>query len=199
MTDLTLTIAEERTLARHEAVIIAGQKHFVAVGNALAAIRDARLYRGEFATFPDYCREKWGFNKTRAYQFIEAAIVVEEVSTIGGRKPTNERQARALADVPVEARKEVWQAAVEEAAPKPPTARRIAETAARLKPEPEAEYEADEPGELVDEAPPAKPEPNAIGEAFARYDAFVAQLIDGKPAYFVLAMKEHSQTVWSGL
>lgn len=61
-------------------------------------IRDSRLYRGEFNDFDTYCRERWGFSRQRSHQFIEAAGVVGELSTIvDATPPQTESQARALA------------------------------------------------------------------------------------------------------
>ena len=46
------------------------------------SIRERRLYRASlfhpegYATFEDYCRERWGLKQTTAYQMIEAANVV---------------------------------------------------------------------------------------------------------------------------
>lgn len=64
---------------------------FVEVGEALLRIRDGRLYRDSYATFEDYCRDRWGFGERRGRQLIEAA----EVGTIVPVK--NEGQARELA------------------------------------------------------------------------------------------------------
>ena len=47
---------EVARLAELELVIERGQKAFVAVGNALAEIRDQRLYRETHATFEAYCK-----------------------------------------------------------------------------------------------------------------------------------------------
>ena len=37
-----------------------GRRAFVDAGNALAEIKQSKLYRASFKTFDDYCREKWG-------------------------------------------------------------------------------------------------------------------------------------------
>lgn len=73
-------------LAELEVVIAAGRKTFDQVGFALTEIRDMRLYKGEFATFQDYCRDRWGWNRAYAYQLINGAAVMKtlppEMSTI---------------------------------------------------------------------------------------------------------------------
>lgn len=55
-----LTTTESSKLCQLESTIEAGLKTFVEVGSALMEIRDSRLYRQEFGTFEDYCRERWG-------------------------------------------------------------------------------------------------------------------------------------------
>lgn len=110
-TDISLTSSERALLTSYEAVIQQGLESFVEVGNALAKIRDARLYRNEFDTFEDYCSRKWSLSRPRAYQFIAAAEVVDDVSTIVDT-PKTESQARPLTQVPREQRAEVWQEAV---------------------------------------------------------------------------------------
>jgi hypothetical protein len=90
-----LTPAESGRLAELEAVVDRGLKTFIEVGRALAEIRDSRLYRQAHSTFEAYCRERWGFGRTRAHRLIEAADVVAMLPM--GNKPANERQARELA------------------------------------------------------------------------------------------------------
>lgn len=99
MTALSKTGA--RRLAEAEEKIERGLKTFWDVGAALMQIRDERLYRADFATFEDYCQERWQMTRRRANQLVEAA-------QMGTMVPIeNERQARALAPVkedPVEVR-----------------------------------------------------------------------------------------------
>lgn len=77
---------------------------FYAVGKALAEIRESRLYREEFATWEDFCRQRFEITKTHANRLIEAA---EIEMTPMGVKITSERQARELMKVPTEKRQEV--------------------------------------------------------------------------------------------
>lgn len=120
-----MTTALTRSLKQHEEIIADGMKSFLYVGQSLMAIRDGKLYSDNHDTFEAYCKSRWGFSRPRAYQMIEAAEVVSDLSTNGrqnGKKkaeelplPENERQARALkesADTPEE-RREVWAKAVE--------------------------------------------------------------------------------------
>lgn len=90
-----LSDAEAGRLAELEAVVDRGLQTFVEVGRALGEIRDRKLYRQTHSTFEDYCRERWGFSRSRGYRLIEAAEVAELVSPIGDI--ANEAQARELA------------------------------------------------------------------------------------------------------
>lgn len=94
---LALTEIEARQLQQCEETISAGLQTFVEVGTALLEIRDRRLYRGAYRTFEDYCDHRWGISRPRAYQLIDAAGVVTNLSTIVDTPlPSNERQARQL-------------------------------------------------------------------------------------------------------
>lgn len=95
-----LTAAEADLLTEAEATIERGIKTFREVGEALLSVRDNRLYRAEFATFEDYCNERWQLSGRRINHIIAASQVAEVVSTVavGTMVPEiNERQARELA------------------------------------------------------------------------------------------------------
>jgi len=131
-----------------EAVIARGLRTFAEVGAALMTIRDQRLYLASYATFENYCQERWKFSRPRAYQLIDAARVSPMVDTRGLPAPANERQARELApllDDPDELR-DVWEETLEKTGGQP-TAKDIAATREKRKPEPVSEpredYEAD--------------------------------------------------------
>ena len=55
-----------------ETVIKENFTGFVAVGNALAEIRDSKLYRQEYKSFEDYCQNIWDVHS----QFYELSAVV---------------------------------------------------------------------------------------------------------------------------
>lgn len=107
-----LTTIEEGQLVKLEAIIEHGLQTFVEVGNALAKIRDSRLYRIEYDTFEDYCQERWAMARRTAYQYIEAAQVVENVRNCAQILPTNEAQTRPLAPLTSEQRQVAWEEAV---------------------------------------------------------------------------------------
>ena len=109
--ETALTVVEATELKQHESVIDRGLKTFAEVGNALLAIRDGRLYRQSHGTFEEYCKERWGMSRPRAYQLIDSAAVIENLSTMVD-KPTTERQARPLTKLPPADQPEAWERAV---------------------------------------------------------------------------------------
>ena len=109
---MTTDLAHQR-LVDNERVIAAGLATFVEVGAALMRIRDERLYVDEYGTFEDYCRERWGFSRSRAHRLIEAAEITEAVLPIGNIAPANEGQARELTGLDPETAAEVMEAAAE--------------------------------------------------------------------------------------
>ena len=138
-----LTGVEHRTLARCERIIGKGIDTFREVGEALLKIRSARLYRRTAETFADYCKERWGFNDSRARQLIAAAktAATVEISTV-----LNEGQAKELTRVPTDQRQAVLDHAKEESDGKPLTAAVIREAADEvLKAKPDDKEDDDEP------------------------------------------------------
>lgn len=106
---LTLTVAPVRTLETLEGILERGLQTFYEVGDALQEVRDRRLYRDAgYGTFEDYCSDRWGISRSRAYRLMDAAEVVGLLPI--GDIPANEAQAREL--VPLkddeEAVLEVW-------------------------------------------------------------------------------------------
>lgn len=106
-------LAQKRTLKQLEAVIESGMQTFIEVGNALLEIRKNRLYRDSFATFEDYCRERWGWRRDYADKQIRAAAVMRNLDVSAPSlhtivcAPQNEAQARELAQLPPEQQREV--------------------------------------------------------------------------------------------
>ena len=78
-----LTVAESDRLEACEKIVERGIATFVEVGQALAEIRDSKLYRLDYGTFADYCSQRWGMSDRRARQLMDAASVVEEIGTTG--------------------------------------------------------------------------------------------------------------------
>lgn len=83
---------------------------------ALKELRDRRLYRSTHKTFGEYCRDRFGFSRSRSYQLIDAAVVVEDLEKCPqfvDILPTNEAQCRPLLDLKSSDRFLVWSAVVE--------------------------------------------------------------------------------------
>ena len=112
-----LNAIEHDELAQYEAVIERGIDTFVEVGQALVAIRDGRLYRAEYRTFEDYCRERWGFNSPHARRLIRAAEAFDNLrgDPRGSVLPTGEKLVRPLTTLAPELQRDAWQRAVETA------------------------------------------------------------------------------------
>ena len=110
-----LTTDEEEQLARCESEI---EKGMAQVWLTLAHIYESKLYRA-YGQWEDYCKARWGREKSRAYQWLDASrvyIALNSQSTNGGLQlPTSERQMRPLAALPPDEMLDVWQAALEKA------------------------------------------------------------------------------------
>ena len=106
-------IKEERELLqKHETTIKKGLNTFVEVGQALLEIRDKKLYRIEYKTFEEYCKQKWQISRPRSYQLIEASLAIENVYP-GIQMPKNEKEVRPLTSLEPEVQNAVWQQTVE--------------------------------------------------------------------------------------
>lgn len=117
-----LTTTENTILSELESTIEHGLKTFVEVGNALMKIRDGRLYREQHDTFEDYCRGRWGIERRRAYQLMEAAQVIDNLDVQNFTHQPNESQARALSGLTPDQQREVWPLVLETAPNGKPTA-----------------------------------------------------------------------------
>ena len=113
----SLSEIEYNRLAHNETVIEKGLNTFVDVGNALAEIRDGKLYRQTYGTFEDYCRDRWGMVASRARQLMAAAEIVAGIESVTNVTllPATESQARPLARLAPDEQIAAWQEAVETA------------------------------------------------------------------------------------
>ncbi|WP_422394263.1 hypothetical protein [Nostoc flagelliforme] len=55
------------------------ERAFFEAGKALMELRDHRLYRSTHSTFEEYCKDRFSYNRSRSYQLIDAAIVVDNL------------------------------------------------------------------------------------------------------------------------
>ena len=144
------------TFEGREEVIENGQRTFVRVGLAIAAIRRDRQYiEAGYKNFDVYCRERWGWSKARAHQLEQAAALVDKMAGEADPDdlPTTERQARELGKVDESERAEKMKAAKEKAESEgrdEPTADDIREAANETsEPEQVAESLVDDEGHVV--------------------------------------------------
>ena len=108
-----LTTTEQGRLDELEGIIERGQKTFVEVGQALAEVRDSRLYRLEFSTFESYCQKRWGWSRRTCNQLISAKSAVENLGAIAPKSESQVRPLTKLNDQP-EKQKEAWEKACRE-------------------------------------------------------------------------------------
>jgi hypothetical protein len=114
-----LNTTEQARLNACETIIDKGFKTFVEVGNALFEIRNNKLYREKYSTFEGYCKDRWQLKRQRAYELMDAAEVVTDLSEISDKSvfidvPTKESHAAALSKAPQELRNEVWTKVIEQ-------------------------------------------------------------------------------------
>ncbi|WP_375512099.1 hypothetical protein [uncultured Nostoc sp.] len=111
------------------------ERAFVEAGKALIELRDRRLYRSTHKTFDEYCLDRFGYNHSRSYQLIDAAIVLENLQKcpqIVDIFPTAEGQVRPMTKLKPQEQQEVWLMAVEEAGAKVPTGRIVKDVMQRI-------------------------------------------------------------------
>jgi hypothetical protein len=106
---IALSRSEKTRLAELELLL---KDAFYRAGQALKEIRDSRLYRDEYATFEDYCRDKWDIARNYANKVIAASEVVKNLSTTGTHTPSSERQARPFTSLPPDQQIDAWQEVV---------------------------------------------------------------------------------------
>lgn len=184
-------ISTTEELMQLESVIARGKRTFVEVGEALAKIRDRKLFKPEFDSFEVYCREKWGWAKSYAYNLISAAEVAQDLPETVSTIVETESQARELSKVQPEARVEVVEKAQAKAKEeeRPMTARDIREAA---KPEPEPQPEHEEP-------PRVRSGPVITGDdvaiKLARLGAWRKELLVGEILGLANAMEDYNRIV----
>lgn len=136
--------AELAALDRAEKTIAKGLRTFVAVGQALMEIRDARLYRATHPTYEDYLADRWGLSKSYGNRLVQAYEVSRIVAPVGSA-PTNESQARELAPLLEHPERmcEAWSRIIN--APHRPTAATVRAVVEQVRTEPAPEAASPEP------------------------------------------------------
>ena len=129
---------DERTELDHcETVISMGLSTFIKVGEALSTIWARRLYREDYSTFDDYCRDKWGIASSRARQLMGASETVQDIKSVTTGNtflPTNERQARPMAGLTPTEKGLIWEKSVEKAGDRLPSGKLVERIVKEIKP-----------------------------------------------------------------
>jgi hypothetical protein len=121
-----LTTEQEAEKARLESVIEHNLAAFFEVGAALYRIREARLYKGEYGTFEEYCRARWDMSRNYVNKLIAAQQTVEVLGTIVPKEKIVESQVRPLTRLETpELQQQAWQRAVDTAPEGKVTARHV--------------------------------------------------------------------------
>ena len=109
--DNTLTSAEVAHLNKLEAIVQRGLNTDLELGNALAEISDASLYRATHQTFEAYLRDRWEIRRSPDDQLSQAAQIADPPSShLEPPAPGTDPEPPAVA--PVRARRRDWLANV---------------------------------------------------------------------------------------
>ena len=122
-----MTKKEHAALAECEDRIKRGWTTFVEVGDALAQIRDQRLYKETHSDFDAYCADRWQYGRGYADRLIGTSKLAQQLTPIGVTiQPTHEAQLRPLLGLSPDQATKAWLKAAKEADGKPPTAKLVA-------------------------------------------------------------------------
>src|SRR6516162_4223208 len=80
---IPLTSKERALKAELESVVEGGLEQFLKVGQALAELRNRRLYRISHATFSDYVRDRFGLARSSVDQLIRSSQTAEALLEAG--------------------------------------------------------------------------------------------------------------------
>jgi hypothetical protein len=156
MNELTpISLAESGRLVELEKKIERGLETFLEVGEALAEIRDRKLYRIEHATFAEYCDVKWQMSDRRARQLIDSVAIAESIGKSGTIVPKSESQLRPLTKLEPDQQVAAWKLAT--ANGENPTAKQVVQ----------AVVEISKPESLTLHAQVSKPESTPVRIKFA--------------------------------
>jgi len=101
---IPLSAREKALIAELEAIVERGLEHFLAVGEALAKIRNQRLYRTHYPTFEQYVRDRFGLARSTVDQLIRSSQTAQTLLDAGVTLPpgTSEAVVRPLSGLPGE-------------------------------------------------------------------------------------------------
>ncbi|OKH44160.1 hypothetical protein NIES2101_29075 [Calothrix sp. HK-06] len=118
-----LTYDEQRERERLERLV---ERAFYQAGLALKELRDKRLYRSTHASFDEYCKDRFAYHRSRYYQLINAATIVDNLQPclqFVDILPTAEGQVRPLVPLDPDEQRLAWTQAVKATDGKVPSAR----------------------------------------------------------------------------
>ena len=84
-----MSVREKKRLAELEEIVTTNFKAFYEVGCALREIHQSLLYRESHTNFADYAKDLWDLARSRAYQLIDAADVVDRLIALSSNLSTN--------------------------------------------------------------------------------------------------------------
>lgn len=127
---------ERQDFERLDQIVRDGLEKFVAVGMALAEIRDRDLWKaGGFSSWASYCQAVAGMSKTHSNRLIQAARVAGRIGEVtpNGVTPRSESQVRPLCRLESEEQQlSAWTDAVKRSEGKQPTAKTLSDIVADL-------------------------------------------------------------------
>jgi hypothetical protein len=129
------TDADEQDYRRTEREMEKHAQSYFKFVSLLLHVRDARLYRRNYRSLGDYCKDRWNFGHTSAYRHLAAAEAVAAIESAFPAlpAPTHERQVRPLVGLAPETAVEVYASAVEASGGAAPTGAAVAVAAAPLR------------------------------------------------------------------
>ena len=135
--DTVLTQTEQAEFEQYEAIIDMGLNTFFKVGEALAIIKEKRLYRQSYSNFEDYCRDRWDFGRHRAGQLIKGNQVYNNLLNFLTNDdiplPTKPAQVEPLASLSPEQQASVWVDAINQSSDKSPTGKQVKQAVSKVK------------------------------------------------------------------
>lgn len=121
-----LTHEEQMILTRNEELIAQNVATFHQMGQALAEIKEKKLYREHHKTFDEYCKKVFGVSRTHTYRLISSSEVMDNLSQLKEIPlPESERQVRPLISLSPELQREAWKRVITLSQHKKVTARDI--------------------------------------------------------------------------
>lgn len=123
----------ESVLLRLEDVIETAERWHAEAAKALVQIRDQRLFRRYHKSFDSYVRNRWGWERSRAYQMCQFGELLLRLSTKVESLPRREAHARPLYPLNEADQIRVWRRVLTDMGQRP-TAAKIEEIAADFKP-----------------------------------------------------------------